>query len=336
MVLLGSVLGPRGLGPLSPFVLTAIDPAIPVALGALGTLAGIEFTRPALPHRWALLTRAAVESALTAAVVVSGTVWMLSSRFGIEGPELAIGAVVIGICASMSTALSENDPDRVPPLALRVRDCDVLIPACAGTVALAVVRDGSVLSSSGLVIQAVGLAFTVSIAAWLLLTHTSSPTEQRVFSIATLLLIGGVSDALRLPALLCGLVAGLVLGGTGGSARDFLERDVRYVRHPLLVLVLLVAGARVSLLPVLPVAAGSYLCLRVVAKLFGAWVIRRMPGVTLPETLGLTLIGPGIFGIAFAVNSYQLVGPLADVVLGTVVLGSIASQVVAGGVRWRR
>ena len=96
--------------------------------------------------------------------------------------------------------------------------------------------------------QATILALLISATAWLLLGDSSPSTEQRVFSIAALLLVGGIADYLSLSALAGGLLAGLFWGSVGGVARDCIERDVRYLRHPLVVLMLLAAGAQDDLL----------------------------------------------------------------------------------------
>ena len=53
-------------------------------------------------------------------------------------------------------------------------------------------------------------------------------------------------DYLSLSALVGGLLAGLFWGYVGGTARDCIERDVRYLRHPLVVLMLLTAGAKTT------------------------------------------------------------------------------------------
>ena len=71
----------------------------------------------------------------------------------------------------------------------------------------------------------------------------------------------------------------------------------------------------------LPVVA-AYLLLRTVGKLLGGWIVRRTMPDGLPVDLGLLLVSPGIFGVAFAMNTVRAAGPQtaggADVVLGGV------------------
>jgi hypothetical protein len=104
---------------------------------------------------------------------------------------------------------------------------------------------------------------------------------------------------------------------------------VLFVQHPLLVLVLLVAGARVELsLASLGLGAG-YLVLRVLGQLAGGAVAARVIGVNAPRDLRLSLLPPGVFGVAFALNAVSVVGADASILLAAVVAGTIGSEFVA-------
>jgi hypothetical protein len=333
ILLLGAALGPEGLAVLTPGVLVVIDPVLPVAIAALGILAGLEFTRPAAPHRWSLLGKASIESAFTC-VLVSIGVWLVIPVFpGVVDSDVWLVALMAGLCASMSATLPDADPDRLRPPVIRMRDLDGLLPVAIGAIVLAFIHSFSVLSSLGLIIQTAILALLIAATAWLLLSDSSPSTEQRVFSIAVLLLIGGIADYLSLSALAGGVIAGLFWGYTGGVARDCIERDVRYLRHPLIVLMLLAAGARTAYSGWILVFAIAYLLLRVAGKLFGSWLARRAPGVSIPDSVGRTLLPPGVFGIAFALDATSMAESAAAVVLSATVLGSIGSQLLAA--LWR-
>jgi hypothetical protein len=333
ILLFGAALGPSGLALLTPRVLEVLDPVVPVAVAALGILAGLEFTRPASPYRWTLLAKASVQSMLTGVTVAAGVWFLAPNLLDVSGFEIWVVALVTGVCASMSASLPAADPDRFRPTALRIRDLDALLPTLAGTLVLAAVRSPSVTASITLTAQAALLALVISAAAWLLLADTSPGTEQRVFAIAALLLVGGIADYLSLSALASGVLAGLFWGLVGGAARDCIERDVSYLRHPLIVLMLLIAGARTTLSPAILALAAAYLTLRVAGKLAGGSIARRLPGIQQPEGLGTSLLPPGVFGIAFALNAAPLIGPPALPLLAAVVLGTIGSQLVAAMLR---
>jgi hypothetical protein len=214
-----------------------------------------------------------------------------------------------------------------------MRDLDGLLPSIVGAVALAFLHSYSPLASLGLTIQAAILALLISATAWLLLADTLPGTEQRVFSIAALLLVGGIADYLSLSALVGGLLAGLFWGYVGGAARDCIERDVRYLRHPLVVLMLLTAGAKTTFTIWVLMLAAAYLLLRVTGKLLGGWLVRRVPGVAIPDRVASTLLPPGVFGIAFALDASSMMDGSAQVVLAAAVLGSIGSQLIAALLR---
>lgn len=332
ILLLGSALGPSGLALLTPRVLEVLNPVVPVAVAALGILAGLECTRPS-PYRWTLLAKASLQSTLTGVTVAAGVWFLAPNLLDVSGFDAWTVALVTGVCASMSASLPAADPDRLRPPTMRIRDLDAVLPTLAGTLVLAAVRSPSAAASITLTAQAALLALVISAAAWLLLADTSPGTEQRVFAIAALLLVGGIADYLSLSALASGLLAGLFWGLVGGAARDCFERDVGYLRHPLVVLMLLIAGAQATLSPAILALAGAYLALRVVGKLAGGTIARRLPPIRQPAGLGTSLLPPGVFGIAFALNAAPLLGLPATPLLGAVVLGTIGSQLVAAVLR---
>ena len=333
ILLLGVALGPEGLAIITPAVLAVLDPVIPVAVAAIGILAGLEFTRPAAPNRWPLLRKASIESLLTGVLVTLGVWLIMPASPEFEGPRVWLIAVLAGVCASMSATLPDADPDRLRPAAIRMRDFDGLLPSIVGAVVLAFLHSFSPIASLGLTIQAAILALLISATAWLLLADTLPGTEQRVFSIAALLLVGGIADYLSLSAIVGGLLAGLFWGYIGGAARDCIERDVRYLRHPLVVLMLLTAGAKTTFSVWILILALAYLLIRVAGKLLGGWLTRQVPGVTIPDSVASALLPPGIFGIAFALDASSMMDGAAGAVLAATVLGSIGSQLVAA--LWR-
>jgi hypothetical protein len=133
------------------------------------------------------------------------------------------------------------------------------------------------------------------------------------------------------------LVTGLFWNLAGGPARERISQDIRYFQHPLLVLLLLVAGAR-FLPSVNTVILGmAYLVCRTAAKLGGGRLARRIVEGGSSEEFGFILLAPGLTGIAFALNALQ-VSSAADwalSLLAIVVTGSIGSELLSWSFRPR-
>jgi hypothetical protein len=199
----------------------------------------------------------------------------------------------------------------------------------AGGLTLAWLHTGSYVGAALLVAQACGVTLALAVAGWLLLTRASSETEERVFAVSALLLVGGVAAALSLSALFGGLVAGVFWRYAGRHPRETIGRDVLFVQHPLVVLVLLVAGARADLSSASLALGVGYVVLRVVGLLAGGTVASRVANVNGPRDLGLYVLPPGVFGVAFALNAVSIVGADASMLLAAVVVGTIGSELVA-------
>jgi hypothetical protein len=329
LLVAGIGLGPRGINLLSVNVLSLLDPVVPVALAALGVLVGLAGSDRRMGN-WRLLTAAGLESATTMLVVSAGI--GIVARVAMSSDARSFGTLVLasGICAATSLTLPAGNPlEPRTTTGTLVREFGVLLPIVAGGFVLAWLHAGSPLGAIVLMAQGCGVTLALAAAAWLLLTRTSSATEERVLGVSALLLVGGVADALALSALFGGLVAGECWRYAGRHPRETIGRDVLFVQHPLLVLVLLVAGARADLsLASLALGAG-YVVLRSVGKLAGGLVARRTVDLRVPRDLGLHLLQPGVFGVAFALNVVSVVGADAGLVLAAVVAGTVGSELVA-------
>jgi hypothetical protein len=326
---LGIALGPYGLGLLSPSVVTYLDPAVSVAIATLGVFIGLGLDARR-PYEGRLLTAASVEGALTITLVGAGTLTALRLAHIELGLAPWLVALFVGICAASSAtaAMEGSEPSGVH--VARIGDLDDVLPIVLGAVALAALRETDPARLAVLAMQSAVIALAIALAGWLLVSQAASESEQRVFAVGTLLLLGGTVEYLSLSGLFAGLVAGAVWNAAGGPGRDRLERDVRHVQHPLVVLLVLVAGARFGLWPGLALLASVYLLFRIAGKMAGGWIARRIAGGDVPPRLGLYLVSPGVLAIAFGLNVIQAAGPdRAAVVLAVAVAGSIGSAVIS-------
>jgi hypothetical protein len=236
-------------------------------------------------------------------------------------------AVALGVCASTSSSLATS-AGTGSSLA-RVVDMDVVLPIIVGGLIMAALREQAAVPALVITAQVTGIALTVAAAGWILLARTGSDTEQRIFSAATLLLLGGVADYLSLSALMAGLVAGTFWHLMGGAARESIRRDLTHLHHPLVALILVVAGARTELTPGVAAIAVVYVVLRAVGKLAGGIAATAIDRASSPD-IAPRLLAPGILGVAFALNSARSLGAEMVVVLSVAVLGTLGSQLLAG------
>ena len=324
----GIAFGPRGINLLSPATLTLLDPVVPVALAAFGVLVGLSVSDRRTDDA-RTLGAACLAAAVTVLVVSAGFgVVALTAMSSVARPFWIL-ILTGGICAATSLTLPSDDSLEPRSAATRVIELGVLLPIVAGGLMLAWLRAGSSAGAGVLVAHACGVTLALAAAAWLLLTRASSETEERVFAVSALLLVGGVAAALSLSALFGGLVAGVFWRYAGRHPRETIRRDVLFVQHPLLVLVLLVAGARADLSPATLALGVGYVVLRVAGQLAAGTVARRVVGVNAPRDLGLHLLPPGVFGVGFALNAVSVVGADASMLLAAVVVGTIGSELVA-------
>lgn len=334
LLLAGVGLGPRGINLLSP-AMPLLDPVVPVALAALGVLVGLGLG-DRRPDELRLFSAAALHSLVTMLAVAGGIAALGSWVSPLDPRALWTVAVVTGICAATSLTLPSGDPLEPRTPATRIQEFGVLLPIAIGGLALAWFRAGTAAGAISLVALASGVTLMLAAAAWLLLTRASTETEERVFTVSALLLVGGVADALSLSALFGGLAAGVFWRLAGRQPREAIRRDVLFVQHPLLVLVLLLAGARAEWSPAAWALGAGYLAARVIAQMAGGALVRQALRTNTPAGLGRQLLPPGVFGVAFALNAAGVIGADAALAHAAVVVGTIGSELVAVVMRTRR
>ena len=334
LLVLGMILGPRGISVLPTGALSLLDPAIPVALAALGALVGLSIEVRGRRRR-RTYAMSLLQSALAALLVAVPLVLVPPSVLAHGTIPLWIFAASLGVCAASSLAVPASTSDDPGDVYAGLLELDPVLPILAGGLLLGLFHPGGAGAALALVGQVILISALLSGGVWLLLARAASDTEQRVFAFAAMLLIGGVADYLSISALLCGLVAGMIWQVAGGQARESLRRDVLYTQHSLLVLVLVVAGARTEFSLAASGAASVYVLLRLAAKLLGGVIAARAIDADEPRTAALQLLSPGVFGIALALNIVRAAGPDAAGLLTIVVLGTIGSEITAELARTR-
>ena len=218
-------------------------------------------------------------------------------------------------------------------MAVRIADLDDVLPIVVS--GLVVVMLGSATPmplwvAVGWLFRTIVLGIAVGTAGWLLFERAHSRAERNVFIAGTVALIGGTSSFLGLSPLLAGLMAGLLWVWLPGHADRVVRSDLQRVQHPLIVVLLLVAGASCEFSREAVWLAGPLVLFRLTGKLMGGWLAMRVQGLVTASELGLHLIAPGLLGIAVALHLLQAVRtPGMTAVLTAVVVATLASEALA-------
>lgn len=324
---LGILLGPAGGNIISHGALGHLDVVISVALATLGVFIGIAAgTQSGSVRR--LMTASTVEAAITILAVAGATYVLLNAWQMPLGMTYALVALTLGVSASASAAPSVEEHDNLARrVAARVADLDDVLPIVLGGIVLSQLggSDRAALLDLGL---SVGVGLGVA-ASGLLLFELSAGAERDVFVLGTLALLGGAAAYLDLSPLLTGMAAGWLWAQAPGQTEHVVAAHLRKVQHPLVVILLVTAGASLEVSMAGIWLFAPYVVFRTVGKLTGGWMASRLaPGVA-PSDLGAYLIPPGVIGIAFALNVLQVAPGAAMPLVFAVSAGAIVSELLA-------
>jgi hypothetical protein len=244
-------------------------------------------------------------------------------------PAIAI-ALALGVSASASSAISGARPGTAHALASRIADLDDVLPIAIGALTIALVAHEGFWNAIGLTILTMLLGVGVGVIGWLLFERAHSVAERGVFVAGSLALAGGASAYLSLSPLLAGLAAGMFWNWSPGRADAIVREDLQKFQHPLVVLMLLAAGASLQFSVAALWLFAPFVVFRFAGKLAGGWIASRLTPSLAPGDLGAYLFAPGLLGIAFALNVHQHLPPAEGLALLTAaVIGTLASEGVA-------
>jgi hypothetical protein len=327
---LGLLMGPSGLGLLTPAVIGRLDSVIALALAALGIFIGMALElRSDLDRR--LLVVASAE-ALTTFVTVFVTTLFLLRQWGLPlDASAALVAAVLATAACVSSAGASEASDALwHRTATRIADLDDGIAVAGGAIAVAAVHGETAQAVLATVLFTVIVGLLAGCAGWLLFDRARSEAERAVFVLGAIALVGGAAEYLRSSPLLAGALAGAVWRRTPGPADRIIRTDVGRFQHPLVILLLVAAGALVTPTRVALWLLAPVVVFRLSGKIAGGWIAARLiPGGN-PAALTAYLLPPGLLGVAIALNVVQVsASPAATAILSAVTLGTLASELLA-------
>lgn len=318
---LGFIAGPRALDVLTRDVLAHLDAPISVGLATLGVFVGLALARatvsPRIEETNRVAAAAALESSITI-VVVAGATGYLLSRWQPPGiGSIPFVAIALAACAAASAAGAAESGREEDSIASRIADLDDIVPI---VLAAMIIGGAQWALAIGAAVAAIG---------WLLFERAETPAERAVFVLGVLALLGGAAAYMSVSPLLAGMAAGILWRVLPGRADTLIGDDLRKFHHPLLLLLLMVAGAAfvpssLALWLFVPLVA-----FRLAGKVLGGIAAAAIVPAARADIVGAYLVPPGVVGIAIALNVTQVATEAGQAVLAAVVGGALVFETVA-------
>ncbi len=322
-LLFGALLGPHGLAVLTTDAVLRLSPAVSIGLATLGVFVGLALGRSSTRGHHRLLGAAAVEVLVTLLVVTPALYVLLSSWAIPVGASAVLFAVAAGVSSSASAA-SGPRTGRLARVAL-IADLDDGPLVLLGSLVVGLVAGVAVWRGLALT---VGGGLLIGAAGWLLFERARGAAERGVFVAGAVALLGGVAAYTSMSPLLAGAVAALVWVWSPGGADRLIADDLGRLQHPLVALLLVVAGASIEWTPLLPWIVAPLVLLRLLGKLTASLVVSPAAGVP-PGLLATVLLPQGVLGVAIALNVQQVSPAGGTVLLSAVAVATGISELLA-------
>jgi hypothetical protein len=325
----GVVLGPQVLNLLSDEVLAQLDPVISVTLAVLGVFIGSGYVNARDPHRLAWLGGATAQ-ALVTLTTVAAAMFVLLNRWQPPMPLAPLTmAVVLALCTAASAAIGlDHGETAAAHTVSQLADFDDLPLMVIGTAIVPMVAGSA--STPGTIGIAIAAGLIVGAAGALLFAHAHSAPERGVFVAGTVVLLGGAAAYANASPLTTGCIAGLLWAVTGRPTASLIDSELHRLQHPLVVLLLVVAGASIQFTYSLVWLAAPLVLFRLTGKLLGSLSIAHVMGLR-PALVASLLAPPGVFGIAVALNVQQVLTTGDTLLVSAVTVATGASELLAIG-----
>ena len=328
-VLIGMALGPSALNILSDTTLNEAQTIAWVALAVLGVFVGLGLHSDSPVAPGPTLVAGAVIGAITVATIAGGlylevrNVGLLNAEPFASAP--AASCVLIGLCMAVSGALHPRGRAAAElRAAARLADVDDVPLVLAGTVLVALLVDGPIWWRLAATLLGGG---AIGVAGWLLFDRAAE-AERGLYVAGAVLLLSGIGAYLGTSPLLAGWSAATLWARLPGAADRITARDLRALQHPLVALLLIMAGALIRWNAIVLWVTAFLVVLRIGAKLGATLATYRYTRIS-PAVLASVLLHPGVMGIALATNARLLIGAGFDGVVSAVTLATVIAEIAA-------
>lgn len=328
---LGMLLSEAGLGIIHAAVVREFEPLVTLGLGVLGLLLGLRLDGRRLSREGTVLVRTAGVESLFTLLLVSVPTFFLLEMVGSSVGARASAAALLGCAAAISGRESLHAAARTeagPTPVTRVADYGTVAGVLAAGILLALLTPTETMGSLEKLLALAGIGTIGGLSAWLLASDTRHQALRTTLLMGVLLSTAGTSVHLGLPPVAATLIAGIAIAHMPGTLARELRNNLKFLESPLTVLLLVIAGAAMQVpgLAALVVLV-LFLLLRTAGKILGGYAASRVMGGVLPAKMGLGLLPSSAVALGLALDyrsSGQ--GELGDVVMTTVILGSLLSE----------
>jgi hypothetical protein len=324
-VLLGLLLGPHALGVVERSTLTSLEPVAQVALGWLALVIGVDYGSAGQRRVSTSRLFAGLALALGCGVGVAAAFGAFAAAYtSLSGTTLLIACIGVGAVSCETTRyavrwVTERYSAKGPlaELVADVSEADDVIPLVAITVAFAQAPPPGLklfMPFWLLSLTTLGTGVVLGLISSALLRVERRTTETWGILLGTALL--GIGTAARLGKSALGLcfALGLTISLLSGRRAE-LRRMISRTEHPVLLPVLVLAGAYVDIasVPALAMIGVIVLGARIATKWVSGALLRLSPaGRRADALLGFGLLSSGgltmAFGLAFALRFDDVVG----------------------------
>jgi hypothetical protein len=204
------------------------------------------------------------------------------------------------------------------------------VSVVAGAIVLAALTGTGIVDVLRICAATLTVGVLGGLAGWLLFERAHSEAERAIFVLGVVALIGGAAAYLHSSPVLAGLAAGMCWRYFPGSADRIVREDVSKFQHPLVILLLVIAGTLVEITPLAIWLLGPFVMFRLMGKILGAWAATWLVPSLRVADLAAYLLSPGLLGIALTLNVVQVSSTsIALDVASAVALGTLVSDLLA-------
>ena len=321
-LLLGYVIGPRGLALIPATIVESLDPLLHLGLGWAGLMFGLQFNRKTVllyrRRRWIM---GFAQALVTSAVVAAGAWYLLPLIFpGIDEVLRLRATAILGVCAGPTAPTSIHYFSRVFEIRGRVNRLlkfiagidgippILLLGLAAGLLHVSNLGLGEGLPGWKWLLVGIFIGIVLGLLLTALVGLDFKSEELLLFVLGIVALASGLAQYLHLPAVFLSFFAGITTANTAWH-REEIHKLAAHAEKPLYLTFLTLTGTLIVLDDLRVIALAAILViLRLVGKIVGNLPWRWMPFEPRARNplLGLALLSQGGLTLVLAMDFFFL------------------------------